>query len=173
MAGDQTELITRPVEGVLLKEHVLGLANERDKRYASQFESIREQQLRSTQAVADAFNTANSLISKAATDGEKRVDAAMAAVEKATIKSEAAIEKRFESVNEFRQQLADQQATFARKAEVELALKAVNDKTDQLMSQLQLTKGHSSGFNAAWGILITVVTLLLSSIGIILAMTKR
>jgi ABC-type Zn uptake system ZnuABC Zn-binding protein ZnuA len=48
---------------------------------------------------------------------DKKVEAAYLAAEKAVNKAEAASEKRFESINEFRAQLKDQQATFITRSE--------------------------------------------------------
>src|SRR5436853_537145 len=46
------------------------------------------------------------------------IDAALAAADKAVLKSEAATELRFQSVNEFRGQLTDQAATFMTRNEL-------------------------------------------------------
>jgi hypothetical protein len=56
---------------------------------------------------------------------EKAVEAALAAAEKAVSKAEDAAEKRFESVNEFRQTLSDQTATFLTRKEALAALTAM------------------------------------------------
>jgi len=49
---------------------------------------------------------------------ERAIQAALAAVKEASLKAEAATEKRFEGVNEFRYQLKDQAATFITRAEL-------------------------------------------------------
>ncbi len=51
-----------------------------------------------------------------------------ASAERADIKAEQSADKRFEAVNEFRQQLADQAVTFLPRAVYDTAHKAVNDK---------------------------------------------
>jgi hypothetical protein len=61
---------------------------------------------------------------------EKAIAAALAAAERAVLKAEAASERRFESVNEFRSVLTAQSATLATKEEVGLAIKALIDKID-------------------------------------------
>lgn len=76
---------------------------------------------------------------------DKAVQIAMVASEKAVVKAEIAAEKRFESVNEFRGQLADQAATFMPRAEAEQRLSALAEKIDDL-------KGSSkAGASALWG----------------------
>jgi len=59
---------------------------------------------------------------------EKAVAAALAAAKEAVAKAEIAAEKRFDSVNEFRGQLKDQQATLMPRSEVTVLLKSVEDK---------------------------------------------
>ena len=61
---------------------------------------------------------------------EKAMQAALIAADRAVLKAEAASEKRFESVNEFRSVLTAQSATLATKAEVEAATKGLTDKID-------------------------------------------
>jgi hypothetical protein len=51
-------------------------------------------------------------------DQQDAVGAALRAAEKATDKADAASEKRFEGVNEFRETLKDQQSTFITRTEV-------------------------------------------------------
>jgi hypothetical protein len=59
---------------------------------------------------------------------ERALQAAMASSEKAIIKAEAATEKRFDSVNEFRAQLKDQSLTFITRHEVDQRLSAIEKR---------------------------------------------
>lgn len=88
------------------RQQVTDLRTMLDERYATQ-----------TKALDAAFKAA-----------EQAVAVALANAEKATIKAEDAANKRFESVNEFRQTLTDQAATFMPRAEYESAHKALDDK---------------------------------------------
>lgn len=85
-------------------------------------------------------------ISKAAKEG---VSAAMAASEKAVLKAETANEKRFDSVNEFRQQLKDQQDTFAVKSETNLRFEGVEKRLDLLTNREERSSGKNSGMMIA------------------------
>lgn len=85
-------------------------------------------------------------ISKAAKEG---VSAAMAASEKAVLKAETANEKRFDSVNEFRQQLKDQQDTFAVKSETNLRFEGVEKRLDLMTNREERSSGKSSGMMLA------------------------
>ena len=78
---------------------------------------------------------------------ESKYNLMLAASEKAIIKAEIASERRFEGVNEFRAQLADQQATLARKAEVNIRFEALEKKLDTAVTQLQQSKGRETGVN--------------------------
>jgi len=91
-------------------------------------------------------------ISKAAKEG---VSAAMAASEKAVLKAETANEKRFDSVNEFRQAMKDQQDNFANKAETNLRLDEMAKRLDRVTTGMETSSGRSSGvtmvaFGLAW-----------------------
>jgi len=100
-------------------------------------------------------------ISKAAKEG---VNAAMASAEKAILKAETATEKRFDSVNEFRQAMKDQQETFANKAETNLRLEELSKRLDRIATGMELSIGKSSGITtvalgAAW-LITTAIALL-------------
>jgi hypothetical protein len=61
---------------------------------------------------------------------EKQTALAMSAAEKAVTKAEAASEKRFEGVNEFRGALTDYQKNLITRSEVETQIKAINDRIE-------------------------------------------
>jgi hypothetical protein len=75
---------------------------ERDRRYTERFEAQ------------------NAALNAAFLAADKAVQAALLAAEKAVIKAEVAAERRFESVNEFRGQLADQAKTFLPRQEYDV-----------------------------------------------------
>jgi hypothetical protein len=106
-----------------------------DERYATQ-----------TKALDAAFKAA-----------EQAVQTALASAEKAVTKAETAAERRFESVNEFRQTLTDQAATFITRAEAEVHFAALAEKLDALATRLDKTEGRSSGLNAGWVYLLAAV----------------
>lgn len=61
---------------------------------------------------------------------EKNVTTAMAAADKAVTKAEVAAEKRFDSVNEFRSAMKDQQNTFADRAQTDFRLASIEKRLD-------------------------------------------
>lgn len=103
---------------------------------------------------------------------EKAVNAAMIAADRAVSKVETANDKRFESVNEFRAQLADQAAGFLPRNEgsirfdgvsekLESQRKTVDARLEQIRIELQhireaaaAIQGKSVGMNQMWGYLV-------------------
>lgn len=81
-------------------------------------------------------------ISKSAKEG---VSAAMASAEKAILKAETATEKRFDSVNEFRQAMRDQQETFANKSETNMRIDGLEKRLEALAATGERDKGKNSG----------------------------
>ena len=106
-------IMERETERVSLKEFLTETMNERDRKYEQRFNIID----RNTQ---DALAMANENIRGAL----------------------AALDKRFESVNEFRAQLADTQSQFARKSDVDGILTALEK------SQLKAEKGIEDRFHS-------------------------
>jgi len=70
------------------------------------------------------------------------LNAALAAADRAVAKAEAANEKRFEGVNEFRKTLSDQAATFPTRSEVEARMVELGEKIGDL--QIRVEKSEAS-----------------------------
>lgn len=87
---------------------------------------------------------------------------AMQAAEKAVNKAEAAAEKRFEGVNEFRQTLSDQAANFITRKEVEATMSGVNGTLKRLEGQANTSTGKTAGADYIWRIGVVVVGLALA-----------
>ncbi len=101
------------------------LDEESDRRYAQRFEA-QQQALNAALAAA-----------------KEAVANALQASKEAVLKAEDAANKRFDSVNEFRQTLTDQAQTFMSKAEADARLKAVEDDISKISSR-------SEGANNLW-----------------------
>ena len=100
------------------------------------------------------------------------VAAALLSAEKAVGKAETAAEKRFDAVNEFRAQLADQASTFMPRSESEARASALAEKVDALDKRLDKAEGRTSGSTATWGYLVAGVGLLLAVIGVVLTVIR-
>ncbi len=131
---------------VSLKDHITDLLREREARVNVKFEALDRALLLAAESVKTA----------------------MAASEKALVKAELATERRFEGVNEFRAAMADQQATFARKTEVDILINAINNKVDLLMAQQHKHLGKESGVGVVWGVVVVVMGFMLTG-GIIIS----
>lgn len=118
-------------EDEIARERIAALndkLDERDRRYSERF---------------DAQEGANRL--------------ALDAAEKAVLKAETAAERRFEGVNEFRQTLSDQAATFITRKEVEALLSGVNQTLGRLDTANSTHTGRSVGMVQLWGFIVGAV----------------
>jgi len=91
---------------------------------------------------------------------EKAVSAALAAAKEAVAKAEAAAEKRFDSVNEFRNTLKDQQLTLAPRAEMEIRFHALDEKLRALELRQAQIISKADGATWLWGVIVAVAGLL-------------
>ena len=108
-----------------LHEHIVKLLEAKEERDSERFDAQKEQ-------------------TKLALDSADR----------AVNKAEQAAEKRFESVNEFRETLADQQRNLMPRAESELQFKSINDKVDNIIRTSAKDTGKRTGYHE--GILLIV-----------------
>ncbi len=86
-----------------------------------------------TKAIDAAFVAQQTAMQTAFTAADRAVQAALDAAKEAVAKQDAASEKRFESVNEFRAQLGDQVRTFAPREFVEGQLSAIDKRLQDMM----------------------------------------
>src|SRR6185295_19908076 len=78
------------------------------------------------------FEAQEKAVAAALAAQEKAVNAALTAADRAVAKAETAAEKRFESVNEFRAQLADQARNFLTTQEANIRFASLTEKVDLL-----------------------------------------
>lgn len=131
-----------------LFQHVRAIFAEHDLRYEQRFQS-------------QEANLSTAMIAQ-----EKAVQAALASSEKAVSKAEVAAEKRFDAVNEFRGQLADQARDFMPRKEAELLVTALADKIEAL------TGTRSQGVTAAVGYVVGAIGALVGVVSLILAFNR-
>lgn len=77
--------------------------------------------------------------------------------ERAIAKVEAATEKRFESVNEFRSQLKDQAGTFMARVEIEARFTANSDRISRLELRENFNAGRAAAFALIGGTLVALI----------------
>jgi hypothetical protein len=114
------------------------------------------------------FDAQTKAIDAALLAAEKAIGAALIAAEKAVTKAEVATEKRFEGVNEFRQTLSDQTATFVSRVEFEAQRAGTGERIRELASRIDKTEGRSTGLNLGWAYLCGAAILAGSILAIIL-----
>lgn len=123
---------------------ILSVINERDRQYGQRFDAQ-----------------------------EKAVAAALAAAKEAVVKAEAASDKRFESVNEFRKTLTDQTGTFIPRTEAEVKFKSLEEKVAEVRTFQVQALGRSEGINWLWGLLVGGGGLLVTALGFSVAAYRR
>jgi hypothetical protein len=106
-------------------------------------------------------------------DNQKAVDAALVSQEKAIIKAETAAEKRFESVNEFRQQLNDQAQTLMPRQEYTVQHKALEDKIADINDRLNTMGGQSEGSKIVMGKIYAAIAAVGSILAIIILLANN
>jgi hypothetical protein len=94
-------------------------------------------------------------------------------VERATGKAEAAIEKRFDAVNEFRAQLADQTKTFMPRAEIEARITQNYERYNELQNRVTRAEGKAQGSSAAYGYLTAAITAVIAIVTVVLILVTR
>ena len=100
----------------------------------------------------------------------------MASSEKAIAKAETASEKRFDSVNEFRATLADQQRTLMPRTEVEIIFKGLDERINSLYSCHMEEKNKGEGLQVGWGLAIGIVGIIaaiISGIGTVVVLVMK
>jgi hypothetical protein len=103
---------------------------------------------------------------------EKAVNAALAAAEKAVSKAEVAAEKRFDNVNEFRGQLADQAATFMPRNEAQVLITALAKDVDLLKLSDSQNRGKATGTDKTIAYMVTAVSVLVAVVSLLIKFTS-
>lgn len=117
---------------------------EADLRYQQRFDA-------QAKALEAAFQAA-----------KEAVQAALSAADRAVSKAELAADKRFESVNEFRKTLDDQQRTLMPRAEADRAMMGLSDKLGALKEQVDGLLAERAGIRGGWGYAVGAIGFLLT-----------
>lgn len=137
-----------------LRHHFEALLREKDVRDQQRFDA---QQL----ALRDA------LIAQ-----EKAVTAALNAAEQAVRKAEGAAERRFESINEFRGQLADQAATLMPRAETALLIGNITERIAALEKRSNEGGGRLAGTSDARTIVFAAIAAITAIAAVVIALVR-
>jgi hypothetical protein len=104
---------------------------------------------------------------------QQAVEAALASASLAVAKAEAASDKRFDSVNEFRAQLDDQTRTLMPRLEVEAQLSTLKEKVDANAATIKAISDRGAGMNQGWVVLVSVLAVVTSIGGLLLALLRN
>jgi hypothetical protein len=124
-----------------LREYLLALLRESDDKTNARVDALQELLDRSISSLKEATRTA------------------MCNSERAILKAEAAAEKRFDAVNEFRSVLADQQQKLLPRSEADIKFQSLANQMDQAIKHQALSQGLATGRKEMWGYLVGVVGL--------------
>src|SRR5678809_79588 len=91
---------------------------------------------------------------------DEKTNLAMSSSERATTKAEMAVEKRFESVNEFRKSLSDQTATFLSKSEAEPRFQSLAEKVENIRINQGASGGRQAGIASTIAAVVLISTLI-------------
>lgn len=126
-----------------LRQHVQDMMREADRRYEQRFEAQ-----------------------------EKAVEAALANAKEANGKSERSDEKRFEAVNEFRDQQRDLIGTFMPRSEAEQIFQQLREAQSDIKTRQDTSEGRGVGLNAGWIYLLGAATFVAALVAIAVALTR-
>lgn len=152
-----------------LREHLLGILAEREKRHTERFEAQEK-------ALMIGFLGQKEAVNAAFSSQKDAVTAALASADRAVQKAEASAEKRFESVNEFRSTLADQQRNLIPRSEVGVMINSLTEKISALEKVIDKLEAERMGIKGGWGYAVGVAgfaLVLVSIIGAIAALLAR
>lgn len=163
-----------------LRAHVVALLAALDARMTERHEAAQKAIELAFSAQKDdiqaAFMSQKEALSTAFLAQKEAVNAALASADRAVSKAELASEKRFESVNEFRATLADQQRTLMPRSESEANNRALSEKldtnvqvlTDKIAANTRaLTTSHDvkTGEKFGWQYAVAVIGLVMMILG--------
>jgi hypothetical protein len=98
---------------------------------------------------------------------------AQSASDRAVEKAEIAAEKRFDSVNEFRSTLSDQQRTLMPRSEAEIRFAALATMIDALEHRATASTSQRSGIRDGWGYAVGAFGVLIALVTVISALSNR
>lgn len=118
-------------EHVTLKVYLLDTINERDRKYEQRFASIDKTISDTNQSIKEALAAALAATSSALDKATENTQNALTTANDNIKAALVALDKRFEPLDEFRQQLAQLQDVFARRSEVEQRITSMKESVEK------------------------------------------
>jgi hypothetical protein len=124
--------------------------------------AVRESQGAIRREFEQRFSDSEKAIQAALTAADKAVQAALLAAKEAVAKAEVAAEKRFDAVNEFRGQLADQASSFMPRAEAEIRLSNMSDLIASNTNSINRGDGGAAAGQRVVGVVMAIAAIVVS-----------
>jgi hypothetical protein len=93
---------------------------------------------------------------------DEKINQKFESIELAVTKADEATEKRFESVNEFRAQLADQQRTFILRSEYEAGHKELTNRVDDIKLEVEKINNEKTGRSVVLAYVVAGISLMIA-----------
>lgn len=143
-------------------DHLIGIINEKDANLRTLISG-------NDKRYEERFIASQKALELGLAGQKSEISAALAAADRAVLKAEMATEKRFESVNEFRGTLDNQQRTLIPRAEVDVLMRGVSEKIftltkgqDELKGTVALLQAERQGIKGGWGYAVGAVGFILA-----------
>lgn len=147
--------ISQSAQDAVTVNQLLAIIAERDRQYSQRFDAQEKSTIVALAAAKEA------------------VQAALIAAKEAVQKAETASEKRFDSVNEFRNTLKDQQLLLMTRSEAEAKFKDMDRRITEISSVLNARASESRGAGEVWAYIATAVSLLIALGALAFAVATR
>ena len=173
-----------PAQSASNLDQILSLIAERDKQYAQRFEAqekalafavtnVNQKFEALEKAIAIRFEQQEKSTTVALSAAEKAVQAALVAAKEAVAKAESAAEKRFESVNEFRNTLKDQQLLLQTRTEASSTANALDRRISEVASKVNEISNKAEGASNLWAYLVGGGGFFVALAALLFAVSKR
>lgn len=103
---------------------------------------------------------------------ERAVSKAYSSSERALDKAELIVDRRLESMNEFRAAMKDQAGEFLTRKEHQVQLASITDKLDALQARLDKSEGRGGGMQALWGWIAAAISTLGALVALVALVLK-
>lgn len=151
----------------LLTEALRDAARAQGGALGAAIEATKESQAAADRRYEQRFEAQEKAVQAAFAAQKEAINAALAAADRAVTKAELATEKRFESVNEFRGTLDNQQRTLIPRSEVDVIARGITDKIIDLTKTIDRMQAERQGIKGGYGYAVGIVGLVLTIVTLI------
>lgn len=172
---------TVPREGWTIEtalDHIHSLISSSDRHFTEMLGALdrrfEERVTGNDRRYEERFNASQTALAVGLAGTKSEINAALVAADRAVTKAELATEKRFESVNEFRGTLDNQQRTLIPRSEVSEIVKGLDQKIEQLTKNqdkleqdVRNSMSERQGVRGGWGYAVGALGFLVAATSLI------